>query len=57
MKKQKRLNPKRITEAQVKSAVKAKVVRMETELARNPSNSLTAQRLAEFKRIHKSKLT
>ena len=49
-------NPKAITESQVSQAVKAKVERMEMELKRNPHNVLTAQRLAEFKKIHKSKL-
>lgn len=54
--KKKRLNPKRVTEDQVRNAVRAKVLRMKAELSRNPNNQLTAQRLAEFKRIHKSKL-
>jgi hypothetical protein len=45
-----------ISEDQIKNAVQSKVQRMEEELKRNPTNTVTAQRLATFKRIHASKL-
>lgn len=52
----KKQNPKRITEAQVRTAVRSKYERMKAEVKRNPHNIMTVQRLAEFKTMHKSKL-
>lgn len=52
----KKKHARAITEEQIKSGVVAKIERMKTELKRNPNNMLTAQRLAEFKQMHKSKL-
>ena len=56
MQKTKRKNKKAITEDQIKGSVRAKAERMKAELSRNPGNTVTAQRLAEFKKIHTSKL-
>jgi hypothetical protein len=54
--KKKKVNPKRITDSQVRDGVRSKVSKMENELRRNPNNTKTSARLAEMKRIHASKL-
>ncbi len=52
----KKQNPKRVTEGQVLSGIKNKLLRMETEMQKNPNNTATAMRLAAFRKTHKSKL-
>ena len=51
-----KLNPKRITDEQVKNGVKSKIAKMENELRRNPNNTLTSERLAFLKQLHKGKI-
>lgn len=54
--KKKRRNPNAITESQIAQAVKTKYLRMKDHLRGNPNNTIVAQRLAEFKKLHASKL-